>query len=310
MQVIKVHHPLRDDQIVEEPVVLAMGFFDGVHRGHQEVLQTAKKIADDRGVKLAVLTYDHHPGVVYKQMKAPLKYISTTSRKLELLEEQGADIVYLLSFTSALAKLKPQAFVDQYIVRMNTVVAVAGFDHTYGPKDTATMQLLPQYAHDRFDVKVVDEQLSDHQKISSSAVREVLKNGEVQHANELLGYTFQTTGLIVHGLARGRQLGFPTANVDWQQDEWLPKVGVYAVRMKIGDSWFNGMASVGYNITFNEDTGKTVEINLFDFEDEIYGESVKVAWVAWLRDEVKYTGPEALVAQLKQDELDARKILE
>ena len=115
--------------------------------------------------------------------------------------------------------------------------------------------------------------------------------------------------LAIHGEARGRKLGYPTANIDWPNDEWLPRIGVYAVQLQIGTKWYGGMASIGHNVTFGDQRPKTLEINLFDFNQGIYGENVRVRWVAWLRDEVKYTTVENLIAQLQQHELETRKIL-
>ena len=139
MRVIKIHHPLDKKLVPAGPVVLAMGFFDGVHRGHQAVIGTAKRIAKQRGLPLAVLTYDHAPGIVYHQYPDGFDYLSTTKRKLELLEELGVDLVYLVSFTSAYASLAPADFVADYLRAFHSQVVVAGFDHTYGTRDVATM---------------------------------------------------------------------------------------------------------------------------------------------------------------------------
>lgn len=309
MQVIKIRHPLTKDQVVDTPVVLAMGFFDGVHLAHQKVIKNAKKIATDRKMKLAVLTYDHHPGLVYQAMETPIKYLSPFPRKLELFEALGVDIVYAVSFTSKFAMQTPQQFVDRYLVGFHTKVAVAGWDHTYGPKDIATMNKLDSYSKGRFETVTIKELEEDGHKVSSSRIRNLFKDGTIQEINELLGYDYQTTGLVIHGEARGRELGYPTANIAGKQDEWLPKVGVYAVQMQVGGTWYDGMASIGYNITFGDKRPKTVEIYLFDYNDQIYGENVKVKWLAWMRDEIKYDGAKALIDQLEQDEINIKKLL-
>ncbi|MGN1280011.1 MAG: riboflavin kinase, partial [Limosilactobacillus sp.] len=224
MQVIKVHHPLDKKIVPAGPVVLAMGFFDGVHRGHQEVIRQAKRIAEQRGLPLAVLTYSHAPGVVYRQYPGGFKYLSTTSRKLELLEQLGVDLVYLTSFTSGFASLPPQDFVDQYLVAFHSQVVVAGFDHTYGPAKIASMDQLPDYAQGRFAVVAVPKfaVAGSAAKVGSRTIRQLIDQGQVAAANQELGYYYQTTGLIVHGLARGRTLGFPTINVETPTPERLP----------------------------------------------------------------------------------------
>lgn len=312
MQVVKIHHPLDSTLIPDGPVVLAMGFFDGVHRGHQEVIKTAKKIADEKGLPLAVLTYSHAPGIVYHQYTDGFKYLSPTKRKLELLAARDVDIVYLVSFTSAFAHLKPQEFVDQYLIAFHAQVVVAGFDHTYGKQDIATMARLPEYAKGRFEVVTVPKYTlsgPNADKVGSRAIRQQISAGQIAVANQELGYTYTTSGIVVHGLARGRTLGFPTANIENPADELIPGIGVYTVAVAIDGHWHGGMASVGYNITFGKAPKRTVEIYLFDFNQMIYGEEVQVRWYQYLRGEVKFASADELVAQMKKDEQAARKFL-
>lgn len=311
MQVIKIRHPLKKELIPAGQVVLAMGFFDGVHRGHQAVILRAKKLAQTKGLPLAVLTYDHAPGIVYRQYKGGFKYLSPVDRKLDLLRQLGVDIVYLTSFTSAFANLDPQVFVNQYLIGFHAETVVAGFDHTYGPAEIASMAQLPKYARGRFAVVTVPkltEEGSDV-KIGSREIRNFIDRGDVASANHALGYAYQTSGLVVHGLARGRTLGFPTINVEHPVVERIPAIGVYAVTVKIGDIWYGGMASVGHNITFGDANQLTVEIYLFDFHQMVYGEEVKVRWYKYLRGEVKFAGADELVAQMQKDEQQSRAIL-
>lgn len=294
------------------PIVLAMGFFDGVHRGHQAVIKRAREIAREKGLPLVVLTYDHAPGIVYRQYKGGFKYLSTVDRKLKLLNDLDVDRVYLISFTSSFASLSPQQFVDEYLVGFHAQTVVAGFDHTYGKEDIASMKLLPKYATGRFEVVTVPKftENGSQEKVGSREIRKLIDAGNVEAANQALGYPYQTTGLVVHGLARGRTLGFPTINVEHPEEERIPGIGVYAVKVKLGKKWYDGMASVGHNITFGDANQLTVEINLFDFQQMVYGEEVVVRWYQYLRGEEKFTGADALVAQMKQDEQNSRRILE
>lgn len=312
MQVIRVHHPIDPQIIPAGPVVLAMGFFDGVHRGHQAVIRRAKQLADQQGLPLAVLTYSHAPGIAYRQYPGGFKYLSTTTRKLDLLKQLGVDLVYLVSFTSSFASLAPQDFVDQYLVAFHSRIVVAGYDHTYGPADVATMDQLPHYAQDRFAVVTVPKLTAGDSaaKVGSRTIRQLIDAGDVQAANRELGYYYQTTGLIVHGLARGRTLGFPTINVETPTPERLPGIGVYAADVQIGGHWYGGMASVGHNITFGDHNQLTVEIYLFDFDQMVYGEEVRVRWYQYLRGEQKFAGARELVAQMKHDEQAARTVVQ
>ena len=308
MEVIYLHHPYKPDQIKKDPIVLAMGFFDGVHAGHRMVIKKAAQEAKKRGLKLAVLTYDHHPSVAFKTYTTPLTYLTTLPKKLEILASLGVDIAYVVSFTSQFSKLDPQDFVNQYMVGLHAAAVVAGFDHTYGPKN-ADMMHLPVYAENRFDVIEVQQVNVDGQESASTRTRQLIDNGDLDEAQRLLLRPYETTGLIVHGEARGRELGYPTANVETTSGERLPGIGIYVVEMKIGDTWYPGMASIGYNVTSGENRPKTVEINLFDFHNAIYGETVQVKWHHFLRGEVKFANKEELIKQLAKDEQQSRLFL-
>lgn len=312
MEVIRLHYPLNNNQLPNEPVVLAMGFFDGVHRGHQHVIRRAKREADHRHLSLAVLTYDHAPGIVYQEYSGGYRYLTLTNHKVALMKQLGVDRVYLMSFTSLFASLSPQAFVDDFLMKLHPKVVVAGFDHTYGQDPSiANMHNLPRFSQGRFDVLTVPKLSTKHgHKIGSTAIRHLLNDGQISLANQQLGYYYTTSGLVVHGLARGRRLGFPTANIEWPNHQLIPAVGVYVVQLKIADGpWIGGMASVGYNITFGKAPHQTLEINLFNFHQMIYGESVQVRWIRKLRGEVKFDGAAELIAQLKQDQVDSEKCL-
>lgn len=309
MEVIKLHHPYQPNEIDAGPVVLAMGFFDGLHLGHQAVIEAAKAEANKRGIKLAVLTYDHHPSIAFKTYQTPFTYITTLNKKLALMEKMGVDLVYVVNFTSQFAALAPQDFVEQYMLGLNAEAVVAGFDHTYGPVD-AGMAELPTYAQGRFDVIEVPAVAVAGHESASTLARQYIDEGQVGPLVELLGRVYETTGIVVHGEARGREMGFPTANIETTAGERLPGIGVYAVELKVGDQWYPGMASIGYNVTFGANRPKTVEINLFDFHEQIYGENVVVRWHQYLRTEVEFTGMERLIEQLKQDEMQVRAFFE
>ncbi|MGY3766892.1 bifunctional riboflavin kinase/FAD synthetase [Vagococcus vulneris] len=308
MKVIKIHHPYYADDIPNNDVVLALGFFDGVHRGHQEVIKIAKKEADRRGIKLALMTFNHHPSVVFQKVDMmSIKYLTTVREKEELMASLGVDILYVIEFTSAFANLSPQEFVDEYIVGLHAKAAVAGFDYTYGKADIANMQTLPNFAKGRFDVIEVKEKTEDHLKISSTNIREMMANGDMEAANHFLGYIYQIHGTVVHGDKRGRLLGYPTANVKPTIQSLIPNVGVYAVKIKVADHWYDGMAQIGYNITFEKNRPMTIEVNILDFDQDIYGEKVDVKWYHFLRSEMKFDSMDGLINQLRQDEQDTRE---
>lgn len=308
MNVIHIHHPYEVEQIPKDEVALVLGFFDGVHRGHQKVILTAKEEADKRGLKLAVMTFNHHPSVVFQKIDhTKMKYITTVEQKEQRMAKLGVDFLYVVEFTSSFASLTPQAFVDQYIVGLNAKVAVAGFDYTYGKADVANMENLPKYGQDRFQVIEVPKQTEEALKISSTNIREMMGSGQMEEANHFLGYTYEVSGVVVHGDKRGRTLGYPTANIKIDQQSLLPKKGVYAVKLLVDNTWHYGMAQIGHNITFESNRPMTIEVNILDFDQDIYGEYVTVQWCHYLRDELKFTGIEGLITQLDLDEVETRE---
>lgn len=310
LKVIKIHHPYNPSDIYQNGIVLILGFFDGVHRGHQAVIKEGVRIAKERGLKSAVMTFNRHPGIVYRSFDPKEHaYLTPLERKETLFEAQGIDILYEVDFTSKLGSLKPQEFVDQYIVKWNAKVVVAGFDYTYGKADLANMKKLPEYAKDRFEVKTIDKYTEKEKKVSSTRIRQAISEGKMKSANELLGYTYETSGFVIHGDARGRTLGYPTANILPHPYAYIPKRGVYAVRMMVNHQWHDGMASIGYNVTFESRRDYSVEVHLFNFNEEIYGEDVRVQWIEYLREEIKFDSKESLIEQLDQDELDSKDIL-
>lgn len=301
MKVIRIHHPLDKRVIPAGPVVLAMGFFDGVHRGHQRVIRTAKQLADRNGLPLAVLTYNHSPAIVYRRIAGGARYLTTLEQKVHLFAKLGAAMTYVIDFTSAYGAQSPQEFVDHYLLAFHPQIVVAGEDHTFGSGDDATMANLPRLARGRFQVVAVPTLKDDSSKVGTRSIRRQILAGDVEAANEGLGYRYQTTGLVVHGFARGRQIGFPTLNIDTPSSTVLPPVGVYVTRVKIGQQWYDGMANIGHNETFGDGAAKTLEINLFNFHSMVYGEEVVVEWYRRLRDTHKFAGVGELVAQMKVD---------
>jgi riboflavin kinase/FMN adenylyltransferase len=311
LKVIHLHHPYDPTEIDPEPIVLALGFFDGVHRGHQAVIKRARAIATAKGLPLAVMTFNQHPAIVFKQIGPDgIDYLSPLKRKIELMQANQVDLLYVVDFTSEFASLSPKAFVNQYMVNLHAQIVVAGFDYTYGQKAEANMTTLPHLSQGRFETVSVAEQDAAAAKISSSRIRQLLLQGNVDQANTLLGYTYQTAGLVVHGLARGRTLGYPTANILTDDHQQIPGVGIYAVQIQVNGHWYEAMASVGYNITFADQHKLTVEINIFDFDTFIYGESVRICWYHYLRGEVKFENAQGLITQLGQDKINTRQYFE
>ncbi|MBG9981991.1 riboflavin biosynthesis protein RibF [Aerococcaceae bacterium DSM 111020] len=311
MEIIKISHPYEYSEIIQQPIVLVLGFFDGVHRGHQRVIKQAEIEAETRELPLVVMTFDRHPKILYQDIKADdYQYLTLTSRKMALFEALGVDYCYLIEFSKAFGSLAPQTFVDQYIVGLNAEVVVAGFDYTYGPAEYANMTTLPEHAKGRFEVINVPEYQEQGHKIGTRFIVEDIKNGQMEAANQELGYPFQTQGEVIHGFKRGREIGYPTANIKHHPQQLVPKIGVYVTAVEVDNHWYPAMTSIGYNVTFDDVKDLSIEAYILDFDEMIYGKTLRVHWYYYLRDELKFANVEQLIAQLDQDLIDTRAYFE
>lgn len=282
---------------------MALGYFDGVHRGHQKVILQAKAEAAERGLSSAVMTFDPHPSVVLRKTDQHIQFITPLKDKINLISELGIDYLFVVHFTEGFANLLPQEFVDQYIIGLNVKHVVAGFDYTYGRMGKGTMETLPFHSRNQFSFSVVPKYASGDEKVSSTRIRQYLKEGKTELLPSLLGRYYSTSGMVVHGDKRGRTIGFPTANVELSDDYIVPPLGVYTVRLKVNGKWYNGVCNIGFKPTFNKQTNPkpSIEVHLFDFQDDIYGMNVEVEWHVYLRREQKFSGVAELVAQIEKD---------
>lgn len=310
MQIIKLKHPYSKKEIINEDIVLILGFFDGVHLAHQQVIKKGVEIARDRGLKTALMTFNRNPSLVYRKL-SQRNYTNLTQpeQKAKIIEKLGVDILYEVFFNSEFGNLAPEEFVDQYIVDWHAKVVVAGYDYTYGKPNIASMEHLPQHAKGRFEVVKVGEEKEEGTTISSTIIRQYVRDGEIAKANKMLGYNYETLGFVIHGDARGRLLGFPTANVYSGPYTLIPHPGIYAVWFNVKGKRYMGMASIGYNITFKTDQELSIEVNIFDFDEEIYGDDIKIEWVSYLRGEKRFNSADELISQLQEDEVKSREIL-
>ena len=310
MDVIQLKYP---HQLVKNggPYSLAVGFFDGVHLGHQQVINRAIEHAKEKGVKSAVMTFDPHPSIVLGGRNEKVFYITPLEQKIEKLKALGVDTVFVVNFTSDFAKLSPEDFVQFFIKDLHVVHVTAGFDFSFGAFGKGNMELMQQLGGSDFDVTVVDKFEQDEDKVSSTRIRKALQDGDMELAHHLLGRPFEVPGIVVHGDKRGRTLGFPTANVQHVEGSFVPSTGVYAVRILVQDEWLDGVCNVGYKPTFNDPNHKqlSIEVNIFNFDKNIYGEQVVVAWYKRIRSEQKFSGVEALIAQIEQDKKAAIEYL-
>ena len=306
MKLIHLTHPHQWKE--EEPSVMALGYFDGIHLGHQEVILTAKRIAEERGFKSAVMTFYPHPSVVLGRAEAHVESITPLKMKEDIIANLGIDILYIVKFDETFAKLLPQQFVDDYIIRLQVKHVVAGFDFTYGRLGKGTMETLPFHARGEFTQTVIEKVEFQEEKISSTLLRGLIREGKMEEVPSILGRYYRVEGTVVHGDKRGRQIGFPTANVTLNDDYILPPVGVYAVRLKVKEHWYPAVCNIGYKPTFEQDEKiLSIEVHVFEFQEDIYDECVEVEWHIRIRAEQKFNGIAELVAQIQRDKEKAQQ---
>ena len=308
MQTIRLTYPhhLKTEDLPE--TIAAIGFFDGIHRGHKEVITNAVNKAKAQQMESAVISFHPHPSVVLNNPDKPVQYITTIEEKEVLLEEIGVDRLYLITFNKELSSLSPEAFINHFIIGLHIKHLVAGFDFSFGHKGAGNMQNIQTFTKKNFSVTSIDPVKNENKKVSSTRIRKFLASGDIAKVNELLGRPYETTGVVIEGDKRGRQLGYPTANLNVNEEKLLPTRGVYAVKVNYHNKIYEGMANLGVKPTFKTDDLKpSVEVYIFDFEGNIYGESITVLWYQFIRDEKKFNGLNELVSQLKEDEKTIQK---
>jgi riboflavin kinase/FMN adenylyltransferase len=299
---IAIHDALdaRPDAGKLQGAVVAMGNFEGVHRGHRAVIAAAVERARSLGRPAAALTFEPHPRAFFRPHE-PLFRLTDETAKLRLFAATDLDGAIVMKFEGALASLPPDAFIKEVLVgRLGVAGVVVGFDFHFGKGRAGTPDLLKEEGERHgLHVDIVPAQLDGGMRISSGAVRAALVAGNADEAAELLGYPWFVTAKVVHGDQRGRELGFPTANLRLDPDCGL-RHGIYAVRVEVDGQRFDGVANFGRRPMF--DTGVVLlEVYLFDFTGDLYGRTIDVAVIAWIRPEFKFDTIDALIARIEED---------
>ena len=307
---MKVYYNLADFAALKNAVVTS-GTFDGVHLGHQKILQILRETAQKTGGESVVLTFWPHPRVVVSKDSQDLKLLSTIDEKIELLESQGVDHLLVIPFTREFSELSSEEYVKDILLKqIGTKKLVIGYDHRFGRNREGGFDYLKANSESfGIEIEEIPRQEIENLTISSTKIRQSLMIGEVTSANDLLGRKYSFTGIVVKGRQLGRTIGFPTANVQVSQFyKLIPANGVYAVRTFFRNQWHNGMMNIGTRPTV-DGVGRTQEVNIFDFDDDIYGETVTVEIIDYIRPEQKFNGLEELKAQILADKTKSKAIL-
>ena len=298
---MKIIRSLEQLHTFTEPCVIALGTFDGLHLGHKDVIGSAKEYASQHGEKLAVFTFSNHPLSLIKPELVPVALL-TQEQKHTCFEAMGVDLLLDIPFDEALANLAPEEFL-QKLSNLNFSCLVVGENFSFGKKGAGNIQTLTAFTQEHNCKLIVRALVSDNQTvISSTAIRHLIAAGEVAKARYMLGRAYTLSGTVVYGNQRGNKIGFPTANLALEAAKIaVPQGGVYAVKVYFEGKCYKGMGNIGKNPTFGDVEDARLEVNIFDFDGNLYGKEITVAFYERIRGEVKFTSVDELVGQIKKD---------
>jgi len=287
----------------DRPTVITIGTFDGVHAGHQKIIERLIAAAKVNNMESAILTFFPHPRMVL-QKEGELKLINTIEERKELLEKSGIDHLIIHPFTMQFSRLSALEFVRDILVnKLNAKKVIIGYDHRFGRNRTADIADLREFGKQfDFEVEEIGQQEIEDVAVSSTKIRKALLDGRVEKANSYLKHPFSLTGVIVKGKGLGKEFGYPTANLKIEEDyKLIPKNGVYVVRSKIENKMVYGMMSIGTNPTVGG-TSQTIETYFFNLDKNLYGKKLTIEMLCWIRDEKKFESVSALKLAMRQDE--------
>ena len=285
--------------------VLTVGTFDGVHLGHRKIIARLHDLAKAINGESVIFTFDPHPRKIVAPAETNLRLLTTLDEKIELFEQSGIDHLIVYPFTPEFAQLTYEQFVEQILVgQIHTKSLVVGYDHKFGRGRQGDFEFLKECAdRHEFQIEKLDVLLVNESNVSSTKIREAIQIGDFTTANAFLGYSFVLHGTVVEGQKLGRQIQFPTANIEASDpDKIIPGYGVYAVQAKVQNKTYHGMLNIGSRPTVNRNADhRSIEVHLFDFDSDIYGEHLELIFFRKLREEQKFESLDALKEQLAKD---------
>ena len=300
---MKIHRDLND--FYAHNPVLTVGTFDGVHLGHRKIIARLHDLAKAINGESIIFTFDPHPRKIVAPAETNLRLLTTLDEKIELFEQSGIDHLIVYPFTPEFAQLTYEQFVEQILVgQIHTKSLVVGYDHKFGRGRQGDFEFLKECAdRHEFQIEKLDVLLVNESNVSSTKIREAIQIGDFTTANAFLGYSFVLHGTVVEGQKLGRQIQFPTANIEASDpDKIIPGYGVYAVQAKVQNKTYRGMLNIGSRPTVNRNADhRSIEVHLFDFDSDIYGEHLELIFFRKLREENKFESLDALKEQLAKD---------
>ena len=291
--------------------VVTIGTFDGVHLGHQKLIARINALAREHDGESIIVTFHPHPRLVINPEDTTLKLLNTTEEKVALLSQYKVDNIVVVPFSRDFSEQEAEEYISDFLVNsFHPAYIVIGYDHRFGRNRSGDFALLEK-CKEQFGYKLeaITKEMLDDIAISSTNIRHALQQGNVTMANDLLGHNYTLSGIVVKGLQNGRKLGFPTANIQvGDPNKLIPGTGIYAVRVHYHDIVYNGMLSIGFNPTF-DGKEQTIEVNILDFDKEIYGESLTLEFIQFIRHEKKFESLEDLIKAIEHDKMQTIAIL-
>ncbi len=312
---MKIYNHIDEFKQIHNAVV-TIGTFDGVHIGHQKIISRLQELAKKIEGETVILTFFPHPRMILHPDDLNIKLISTMDEKAEKLATMGIDHLIITPFTRDFSNLTPQEYIKEILVeKIGTRHIIIGYDHRFGKDRNGGLNELQSFASDfGFDVEEIPEQDINDVAVSSTKIRNAILSGDAKTANDFLGYAFELSGKVIKGDQLGRVLGFPTANLFIEESyKLIPSDGIYAVSIEFSaeeasQKTAKGMAYIGHRPTING-MSRNIEVNIFDFDEDIYGQTIRINFLHYLRGDEKFNSLEDLKEQLTKDEKAARKIL-
>jgi riboflavin kinase / FMN adenylyltransferase len=304
---MQVHRNLESLPAFSNPVI-TIGTFDGIHFGHRFILQQLLQQALLIGGESLLITFEPHPRLILNPQDTSLRILSTLDEKIKTLEYIGIDHLVIIPFTIAFSQQSASDYIEKFLIKyFKPHTIIIGHDHHFGNERSGNFDLLEiNKAKFNYQLIEISKQLLHEITVSSSEIRRNLARGDVKTANTLLVNNYTLAGTVVHGFARGRTIGYPTANIAIDNElKLIPANGVYAVKVYVNKQTYNGMLNIGVRPTVSNDNKISLEVNLFDFEKDIYAQHVQLQIVARLRDEIKFNNVEELLKQLALDKINA-----
>ena len=292
--------------------VITIGTFDGVHKGHQVILQNIVKKAKETHGESVIITFEPHPRFVISPNQKNIFLLNTLDEKIENLKKQNIDNLVIVNFTKEFANMEADEYIKNFLIeKFHPHTIIIGFDHQFGRNRQGNFKMLEDYKNQYlFCLEEIPMQVIEENKISSTKIREAILIGDVEKAKRYLGENYTIEGKVVEGEKRGRQIGYPTANIEIQNPyKLMPAKGVYAVRVCIDSKHFDGMMNIGNNPTFVDTNKLFLEVNIFNFDEDIYGKIIKVFFVKRIRDEKKFLSVNELILAIDEDKRQSLEIL-